>query len=206
MKWLYSIILAFAFSTTVDAQPIRPVASVSMLTASRQIAFQLRWTQREAVDSTMVAVFLSKDTVPILYRRTQSPDTIRFTIPTDTTTYRFLLVNVRRNIVSPPANVNFYFDADKYYVPSGLSVYPKTITIDSTSTTRQVQFCAFIKFADGTTVIRDRDLTIPKCIDYYNTIPVEQRSTGGAKQRVANKMCLSWTTTGGTIENEVCSG
>ena len=205
MKWLSSILLSLVISTTTYAQPIRPVASVSMLTASRQIAFQLRWTQREAVDSTMVAVFLSSDTVPILYRRTQSPDTIRFTIPTDTTTYRFLLVNVRRNIVSSPANVNFYFDADAYYVPSGLSVYPKTVTIDSTSTTRQVQFCAFVKFADGTTVMRDRDLVIPKCIEYYNTIPVEQRSTGGAKQRVANKMCLQWSTTGGTIENEVCS-
>jgi hypothetical protein len=205
MKWLSSILLALVISTTAYAQPIRPVASVSMLTASRQIAFQLSWVQREAVDSTMVAVFLSNDTVPVLYRRTQSPDTIRFTIPTDTTTYRFLLVNVRRNIASPPANVNFYFDADKYYVPSGLSVYPKTVTVDSTNTTRQVQFCAFIKFADGTTVIRDRDLVIPKCIEYYNTIPVDQRSTGGAKQRVANKMCLQWTTNGGTIENEVCS-
>jgi hypothetical protein len=204
MKWLYSIILAFVFSATVDAQPIRPVASVSMLTASRQIAFRLSWMQREAVDSTLVAVFLSNDTVPILYRRAQSPDTIKFTIPDDTTTYRFLLLNVRRNIVSAPANVNFYFNADVYYQPVGLELYPKdTVTVLAGGT---VQFCAFMKFNDGTILFRQREKDIPKCVEYYNTIPAASRWVGGAKQRKADKLCVLWQATGGgTIVPEVCT-
>jgi hypothetical protein len=213
MKWLSSIFLALVISTTTYAQPIRPVASVSMLTASRQIAFQLRWTQREAVDSTMVAVFLSSDTVPILYRRTSSPDTIRFTIPDDTTTYRFLLVNVRRNIVSQPANVNFFFNADNYYKLTRLHVKPDSVRIDSTAlkdttnvAARQVQFCAFLEYNDGSIVMRDRDKTIPQCLIEYDKFPLTVRKSSGARQRNANTVCLNWQAVGGgTIQNETCS-
>ena len=213
MKWLYSIILAFVFSATVEAQPIRPVASVSMLTASRQIAFRLSWMQREAVDSTMVAVFLSNDTVPILYRRAQSPDTIRFTIPDDTTTYRFLLLNVRRNIVSPPANVNFYFNADAYYKLTRLHVKPDSVRIDSTAlrdttnvAARTVQFCAFMEYNDGSIVMRDRDRTISQCLIEYDKFPLTIRKSTGARQRNANTVCLNWQAVGGgTIQNETCS-
>ena len=202
MKWLFSIFTILLFSSTVDAQPLKPVASVSMLTASRQIAFQLSWTQRDAVDSTMVAVFLSTDTLPVLYRRTRSPDTIRFTIPDDTTTYRFLLVNVRRNIVSPPANVNFYFNAEQYYKMVRLHVRPKDVKVD---TGGRVQFCAFMEYNDGSIVMRDRDRTIPTCITEYAKFDSTLRKSLGARLRNANTVCLQWQVTGGNISNETCS-
>ena len=202
MKWLFSIFTVFVFSSTLNAQPIKPVASASMLTASRQIAFQLSWTQRDAVDSTMVAVFLSTDTLPVLYRRTRSPDTIRFTIPDDTTTYRFLLVNVRRNIVSPPANVNFYFNANEYYKLIKLHVRPKDVKVEVGGT---MQFCAFMEYNDGSIVMRDRDKTIPTCITEYEKFDTPLRKSIGARLRNANTVCLQWQTTGGNIVNESCS-
>lgn len=198
------MLMLFLIPTMLSAQ-VAPRMSVMANLQQRTMSFLLSWIEREQVDSTTVNVYISGDTIPSFTKRVVSPETLTVTLPTDTSTYRFELKSYRRGLTSNPAEAQFYFDADKYYVPSGLSVYPKTVTIDSTSTSRQVQFCTFIRFADNTMVMRDRDLVIPKCVEYYNTIPVEQRSVGGAKQRVANKMCLQWTTTGGTIENEVCS-
>lgn len=213
MKWFFSILVACLIPTVSLAQPVRPVASVNLLSASKQIAFQLSWMQREAVDSTMIAVFLSNDTVPTLYRKTQSPDTIKFTIPDDTTTYRFLLVNVRRNIVSSPANVNFYFNADAYYKLTRLHVKPDSVVIDSAAVkdttnvaARTVQFCAFMEYNDGSIVMRDKDRTISECVTEYDKFPLAVRKSTGARQRNANTVCLNWQAVGGgTIQNETCS-
>lgn len=195
--------------TTAQAQPVRPqqvIGSAQLLTTLKQISFRINWVQPQAVDSTMVAVFLSNDTIPILYKRTKNPDTVSFTIPDDTTTYRFLLVNIRRGLSSQPANVNFYFNADNYYKLTKLHVKPDSVKKDTTSTNRTVQFCAFLEYNDGSIVMRDKDRTIPDCLTEYDKFPAALRKTVGARQRNANTVCLNWQAPdGGTIQNETCS-
>jgi hypothetical protein len=186
--------------------PLQPLAIASLSTTTKTINFRLSWKQTQVVDSTMVAVFLSRDTVPVLYRKTKPIDTVSFNIPDDTTTYRFLLVSIRRGLASPPANVNYFFNADVYYQPVALDLYPKdTVTVNAGET---VQFCAFMKFNDGTIALRNREKSIPKCVEYYNTIPVATRTSGRAKQRAADKLCVRWvmpTGSVGTITPEICS-
>jgi hypothetical protein len=205
--WLFIISLYTPpmYAQTI-AGPISPITSVSLSSTSKTINFRIRWSQLQQVDSTMIAVYFSKDLLPIVYRRTKSPDTVSVTIPNDTTTYKFLLVNIRRGLASSPANVNYFFNADVYYQPVGLDLYPKdTVTVNAGGT---VQFCAFMKFNDGTIALRNREASIPKCVEYYNTIPVATRTSGGAKQRAADKLCVKWvvpTGSVGTITPEVCT-
>lgn len=207
MKRLFSLLLVCA--TTLNAQtkaPNKPLAIASLSSTTKTINFRLSWTQTQAVDSTMVAVFLSRDTVPVLYRKTKPIDTVSFTIPDDTTTYRFLLVSIRRGLASSPANVNYFFNADVYYQPLSLVFYPKDTVIVNAG--ESVQFCAFLKFNDGTIALRGREKSIPKCVEYYNTIPVATRTSSGAKQRAADKLCVKWTSplwSVGTITPEICS-
>ena len=205
MKWLFSLL--FVCATTLNAQtrtPRQPLAIATLSSTTKTINFKLSWTQTQVVDSTMVAVFLSRDTVPVLYRRTKPIDTISFSIPDDTTTYRFLIISIRRGLASLPANVNYFFNADVYYQPVGLDLYPKdTVFVKEKES---VQFCAFLKFNDGTTLFRQREKNIPKCVEYYNALPATIKWVGGAKQRAADKLCINWQTTGGgTITPEVCS-
>ena len=202
-KWLWVLLLGIV--TTAQAQPVRPqqvIGSSQLLTTLKQISFRINWVQTQQVDSTMIAVFLSNDTTPVLYRRTKSPDTVSFTIPDDTTTYRFLLVNIRGGLSSQPANVNFYFNADQYYKVTRLHVRPKNVTVD---TGGRVQFCAFIEYNDGSIVMRDRDRTIPTCITEYEKFNSTLRKSLGARLRNANTVCLQWQVTGGNISNETCS-
>jgi len=196
-------------ATTLHAQtkaPLQPLAIASLSTTTKTINFKLSWKQTQVVDSTMVAVFLSRDTVPVLYRKTKPIDTVSFNIPNDTTTYRFFLVSVRRGLASSPANVNYFFNADVYYQPTGLELYPKdTVAVQAGGT---IQFCAFMKFNDGTIALRNRETSIPNCVQYYNTIPVATRTSGGAKQRAADKLCVKWvmpTGSVGTITPEICT-
>lgn len=208
MKRLFCLIFVIC-AASVQAQtkvPLQPLAIASLSTTTKTINFRLSWKQTQVVDSTMVAVFLSRDTVPVLYRKTKPIDTVSFNIPDDTTTYRFLLVSIRRGLASPPANVNYFFNADVYYQPVALDLYPKdTVTVNAGET---VQFCAFMKFNDGTIALRNREKSIPKCVEYYNTIPVATRTSGRAKQRAADKLCVRWvmpTGSVGTITPEICS-
>jgi hypothetical protein len=208
MKRLFSMLLLVS-ATSLSAQtkaPSKPLAIASLSSTTKTINFRLSWKQTQVVDSTMVAVFLSRDTVPVLYRKTKPIDTVSFTIPDDTTTYRFLLVSIRRGLASSPANVNYFFNADVYYQPLSLVFYPKDTVIVNAG--ESVQFCAFLKFNDGTIALRGREKSIPKCVEYYNTIPVVTRTSSGAKQRAADKLCVKWTSplwSVGTITPEICS-
>jgi len=208
MKRLFSVLLLVG-ATTLHAQtkaPLQPLATATLSTTTKTINFRLSWKQTQVVDSTMVAVFLSRDTIPVLYRKTKPIDTVSFNIPDDTTTYRFLLVSIRRGLASPPANVNYFFNADVYYQPLALVFYPKDTVIVNAG--ESVQFCAFLKFNDGTIALRGREKSIPKCVEYYNTIPVATRTSGGAKQRAADKLCVKWvmpTGSVGTITPEICT-
>lgn len=206
MKWLFSALLC-VYSINVEAQPAKPQkidAAVLLVSSVRQINFRITWVQPQTVDSTIILVYLSNDSVSTVYRKATSPDTVRFTIPTDTTTYRFLMVNVRRGLVSLPANVNYFFNADEYYKPVELDLYPKTTDSVTVAAGGTVQFCALLKFNDGTTLLRQRERSIPKCVEYYNKLPATVKSAGGAKQRAADKLCVHWKAAMGTITPEVC--
>ena len=207
-KWLWVLLLGIV--TTAQAQPVRPqqvIGSSQLLTTLKKISFRINWVQTQQVDSTMIAVFLSNDTIPTVYRRTKNPDTVSFTIPDDTTTYRFLLVNIRGGLSSQPANVNFYFNADNYYKLTRLHVKPDSVVVsDTTLAARTKQFCAFMEYNDGSIVMRDKDRTIPECIMEYEKFPIALRKTFGARQRNANTVCLTWQAPDGvTIQNEICS-
>jgi hypothetical protein len=210
MKKLWLCVLMMCASVLpAQTAPVRSedvVASANILSSENRIAFQVRWTQRAQVDSTMIAVFLSNDTLPVVYRRAMSPDTVIFTIPDDTTTYKFLLVNVRRGFSSLPANVNFYFNANNYYKLTRIHVRPDSVVVtDTTDAGRTIQFCAFLEFSDGSIVMRDKDRSIAKCITEYEKFNVTTRKSTGARLRNANSICLEWTApNGGTITSESC--
>lgn len=204
--YVYFLIVAlFLVSTTALPQPKAPAratAVASLSTITQKVNFRVSWVEPQQVDSTLIAVFLSSDTTPVIYRRGRSPDTVSFTIPDDTTTYRFMLISLRRGMASRPANVNFYFNADQYYKVTRLHIRPREVTVD---TGGKVHFCAFIEYNDGSIVIRDRDKDNPTCITEYSKFDSGLRKSLGARLRNANAVCLQWQATGGTIENEVCS-
>lgn len=211
MKKLWLCVLMMC-ANVVSAQtaPVRSedvVASANILSNEKRIAFQVRWTQRAQVDSTMIAVFLSNDTLPVVYRRAMSPDTVIFTIPDDTTTYKFLLVNVRRGLSSAPANVNFYFNADNYYQMTRILIRPDSVVVvDTTTVGRTVQFCAFFEMNDGSILMRNKDRSIIQCVIEYEKFDNALRKSWGARLRKINDMCLEWSApNGGTIVGEDCS-
>lgn len=206
MKYLWlciGLLLAFpASAQTPIVSPQQVIATAAVSSMERQITFQVRWVQSTPVDSTLVAVFLSNDTLPVVYRSSRSPDTISFTVPDDTTTYKFLLINVRRGLASLPAGVNFYFNADEYYQVTRLHVRPKEITVKPGE---EVQLCAFFEYNDGSIVMRSRDKGIPTCITEYEKF-TEPRKSIGARLRKVDGICLEWTAPdGGTIQGENCS-
>jgi len=209
MKWLF-LVIALMFSSIVEAQVASPrnaTATAMLSTAAKTVNFRVSWNAAPNVDSTMVAVFLSSVTLPLIFRKGRSPDTVSFNIPDDTTTYRFQLISIRRGLVSNPANVNFYFNADAYYKVTRLHVKPDSVVVkDTTVAARTVQFCAFMEYNDGSIVMRDRDRTIPQCLIEYDKFPLAIRKSSGARLRNANTVCLNWQAVGGgTIQNETCS-
>lgn len=204
MKWLLCLGLVI-FPVGLFGQPAVPQkinATISLVAPTKQIKFKVSWTQSQQVDSTMMLVFLSSDTVPVVYRRGISPDTVVFTIPDDTTTYRFMLVNVRRGLVSLPANANFYFNADQYYQVTQMQIRPKDLIMEVGD---KIQLCPFFQYSDGTIVIRDRDKDKPTCVTEYNKFDETLRKSVGARLRNANKECLEWTILGGQSQKEICS-
>lgn len=204
MKWLF-VFLMVLIPAAMGAQTPTPAelkTSVALNAATKKINFRVTWSPQQNVDSTMILVFLSSDTTPSIYRRAKSPDTVAFTIPDDTTTYRFMLVNVRRGLVSLPANANFYFNANAYYREVRLQIRPKPSEVDIGT---KLQLCAFVEYNDGSIVMRDRDKTIPTCISEYEKIDATLRKSVGARLRKANTLCFQWQTSTGTVENETCS-
>jgi hypothetical protein len=204
--WLFFGLMLASPVYAQTSSPQQVIATAAVSSVEQRITFQVRWTQSAQVDSTMVAVFLSNDTLPVVYRRGRSPDTISFTIPDDTTTYKFLLVNIRRGLSSLPANVNFYFNANNYYRLARIHVRPDSVVVtDTTEAGRTIQFCAFLEFSDGSIVMRDKDRSIAKCITEYEKFNVTTRKSIGARLRNANSICLEWTApNGGTITSESC--
>jgi hypothetical protein len=204
MKKLW-VFFGLMFSLPVHAQtrsPQQVIATAAVSSVEQRIVFQVRWTQSVQVDSTMVAVFLSNDTLPVVYRRGRSPDTILFTVPDDTTTYKFLLVNVRSGLSSLPANVNFYFNADEYYQVTRLQIRPKEIVLNPGE---EVQLCAYFEYNDGSIVMRSKDRSIPTCVTEYEKF-TEPRKSIGARLRKVDGVCLEWSApAGGTIQGENCS-
>jgi hypothetical protein len=206
MKRLFILLL---FSTTdLHAQikvPDNPLAIATLSSTTKTINFRLSWNQTEVVDSTMVAVFLSRDSVPVLYRKTKPIDTVSFSIPDDTTTYKFVFLSVRRGLASLPANVNFYFDAEKYYNIVSVEVQPRTIELLVGQT---IQVCPFFIFNDGSVVMRNQDKDKVGCMTkYLNLYGEPLRKSIGARLRIANKECLIWETTDSTVATvvpEVC--
>jgi len=81
-------------------------------------------------------------------------------------------------------------------------IYPKSIANLPPGT--GVQFCQFIRFADGATAMRDQDSA--GCAGYYAAMIAKRPSA--AQQTKANGFCWSWAAAGGQIVNvpEVCPG
>lgn len=192
MKWLYAIgLLACAFmpASAQTTSPEQVTTSVEISEAANTIAFRISWKDGPNVDSTMIAVFLSSDSLPILFRRGRSPDTVSFELPDDTTTYRFNLYSIRRGLVSLPADANFRFNADEYYRVVQLHIWPQEVTIRVGET---VQLCAFFELNDGSILMRTQDEDKPSCLKRYSEFPPNVKRGRGARQRLVNKMCLEW--------------
>lgn len=221
MNWLLRILLIM-FPLVLSAQTPAPtglISTASITPAEKKLSFRIRWRQSQTVDSTMIYVYLSNSNTPTIIRKAKPSsaiatgltveytDTISFTIPDDTTTYRFQLLNLRRGLVSLPANVNWKFQADNYYQIARLHIKPDSVVVkDTTLGARIVQFCAFLEFNDGSIVMRDRDRNIVQCITEYEKFNATFRKSLGARLRKANQVCLEWKALdGGTIGGETCS-
>lgn len=188
-----TLLTALLFATVLPAQtnsPEQVTTSAEISEATNTIAFRISWKDAPSVDSTMIAVFLSSDTTPIIFRRGRSPDTVTFTLPDDTTTYRFNLYSVRRGFVSIPANTNFRFNADEYYRLVKLHIWPEEVTI---RVGEEIQLCAFFELNDGSILMREQDNNKPTCVERYKEFSQSKKNNRGARQRVVNKMCLEWS-------------
>lgn len=170
--------------------------------AQQVLNLRVRWTEPAPVDSTVV-LFYSPHTASIPTTRTRAISPVYFTtpLPIDTITYRFTLQSFRQNIPSTLFTTSYFFDANAYYVLSGIDVKPDAVTLVAGATQ---QFCAFIKFNDGTVAMRTQDNVAGECQPFFNQFAVATRVTSGIKQRKADAVCLTWTAAGGTITNEVC--
>jgi hypothetical protein len=196
-KILYIVLLLI--STSLHAQQ-RVMVSAS--TQTRLLTFRVQWIEREVVDSTVVSIFSSADSITPIYKaRGTSPDTIRITVPNDTLTYNFVLRSYRGIQPSNPAGALFHFDANIYYRLVALVIKPDSVNLQPGATQ---QFCAFMKFSDSTIAIRDRDKSIPECVTFFSQFPDSLKANSGARQRKANAVCLQWQATGGTIDQEIC--
>ena len=191
MKYL-SLIFLSLFTTVLPAQRVpKEVTTTTEITDVFQTtSFRISWKSAFNVDSTVLAVFLSSDTVPIIFRKAKSPDTVTFALPDDTTTYRFYLYSVRRGAVSVPANENFRFDAEQYFRLVKLHIWPEQITL---RVGEEIQLCAFFELNDGSILMRTQDNNKPTCVARYNDYPQNIKRGRGARQRVVNKTCIEWS-------------
>lgn len=181
-------------TTTLSAQtksPEQVTSSASISETGNTISFRISWKNAPNVDTTMLAVFLGADTLPILFRVGRSPDTVTFVLPDDTTTYRFKLYSIRRGKVSLPADANFRFNADDYFRLVKLHIWPEEVTI---RVGEEIQLCAFFELNDGSILMRAQDNNKPTCVERYKDFPPNKKKGQGARQRVVNKICLEWGT------------
>jgi hypothetical protein len=203
MRWL--LVIPFILVTTIlPAQTTPPenmVTSAEISDTERIISFRISWKDAPSVDSTVIAVFISSDTVPIILRKGRSPDTLTFSLPDDTTTYRFDLYSFRRGLVSLPANANFHFKADEYYQLAKLHIWPKEVSL---YVGEQVQLCAFFELNDGSILMRAQDNSKPTCVERYKDYPQNIKRNWGARQRVVNNLCLEWSVGGNNPAREDC--
>jgi len=203
MKYL-SILLIAICATILPAQTKSPesvTASAQISDTEQTISFRISWKEAPNVDSTVIAVFISSDTIPIIFRKGRSPDTVTFTLPDDTTTYRFDLYSVRRGLVSLPANANFEFRAEQYFRLVKLHIWPEQITL---RVGEEIQLCAFFELNDGSILMRARDNNKLACVELYNDFPQQVKRGRGARQRVVNQLCLEWGVDGDDPIREEC--
>lgn len=75
-------------------------------------------------------------------------------------------------------------------------------TVNSVGITQQ--FCALVVFRDGKVALRAIEKDKPDCVNQYGKFPLAARSVSAKQQAVADKVCINWTATGGTIGAEIC--
>jgi hypothetical protein len=203
-KWVLIAVAVLLTTFIISAQTVPPVnvsTSSTISAAANTITFRVKWNSAPNVDSTVLAVFVSSDSLPILMRRATSPDTIVLPTPDDTTTYRFVLYSMRRGVASTPADAKFEFDAHKYYRLVKFYIWPGDTTLNVGET---LQMCPFFELNDGSVLIRERDRDKPTCIQAYNKLPQEVRRPHGARQRLVDQMCLEWQVQGKAPVQEEC--
>ena len=175
--------------------------SCPALPQTRTINFIVRWSQQGAVDSTIVRIFTSDSLAPIYQAKGTSPDTIRLTVPLDTLTYRFSVQAYKQIYTSGSSTTNFYFNAGIYYRLTAIVLKPDSVVLNPG---QSIRFCPFVKYSDNTVAMRNRDSGFAECGIFYGQFPDSIKVSSGYKQRHANAVCIQWTATGGTIEQEVC--
>jgi hypothetical protein len=113
---------------------------------------------------------------------------------------------------------NFTKAPDSMWVDSSLAmvkldIKPDTVKVyasgpsntDPTKYKTTQQFCAFIVFKDGKVAMRAQDKLHAECpVMYAQYYSLVKRSVTPAQQAVADKVCVQWSATGGTIGAEVC--
>ncbi len=85
----------------------------------------------------------------------------------------------------------------------GIRILPDSVKLLAGAS---IQFCGIVRFANGAYALRAIDKLSAECVnDYQQSIPVAQRIVSPSQQARADSVCVLWSATGGTIDQEPCS-
>lgn len=202
-------LIAALVTTTYEVPRVNDVL-ISVTPTVGRLKFSVSWT-------TQTNVYGSPDSVT-LYVRT--PNTLSGTpyrvgiphptlyhqfyipLPNDSVTFTVEVVAHRRLLSSTPTTATYFFNPDASVLIARLILKPDSAVVDTSGT---VQFCAFLQYNDSTVVIRQQDQGTPACAQFYTTqFTAVQRQPNTYQQTKADRVCILWEATGGTIGQESC--
>jgi len=104
-------------------------------------------------------------------------------------------------VVTPPDTTPPPVVIDTTLQILSLFVKPDSVSVKPGAT---VQFCPFFAFKGGNTAMPAEYFDKPDCVLYYNSGVSAQHRPTTEQQRIANRKCIKWEATGGTIEAVLC--
>ena len=104
-------------------------------------------------------------------------------------------------VVTPPDTTPPPVVVDTTLQILSLFVKPDSVSVKPGAT---VQFCPFFAFKGGNTAMPAEYFDKPDCVLYYNNGVSTQHRPTTEQQRIANRKCIEWEATGGTIEAALC--
>jgi hypothetical protein len=106
-------------------------------------------------------------------------------------------------VLPPPPSVDSLTVAGIIVKPDSVKLLAVAVGAVPTAANQQ-QFCAYVRLTSGHVALRAAQAAIPTCQTLYQTFSQTERAVTLAEQVVADRVCVAWTATGGTIAAAVC--